>query len=187
LQLNGSLYLDKHLRVDLAYKPEKNKESTVFLGNLPFNVTDEEIWEEFKEFGDIDYVRVIRDPHTFQGKGIGYVCFKEKNSSKRAISKNNSAFKGRYLRVSKVKDPNEDPKPIKYNPNKNNGFYNLKNLKNQADILDKSPIYAKTPPVPLKGIKKTVRKEQVKLQNKRKKRQESNTKTLKKHKKIIKD
>ena len=105
--MNGQEILGKHLRVNFAYGPTQKKETTIFVGNLPYAVKDEELCEEFKEFGEIDYVRVIRDPHTFIGKGIAYVCFKERKSAKRAISKNNVFFEGRNLRVSKARDQNE--------------------------------------------------------------------------------
>lgn len=111
------------------------------------------------------------------------MCFKDIKSSKRAISKNNSLFCGRNLRVSRVKDPNTE-KP--YKKFEQNGFCNVKNLKSQASLLDNSQMMSVKQPTSLKGTKKLVRKEQVKLQNKRKQRKESNTKTAKKSKKKAK-
>jgi RNA recognition motif-containing protein len=164
--------MDRHLRVDLAASPQKNEENTVFLGNLPFDVKDEELWEEFKEFGEIDYVRVVRDPHSFQGKGIAYVCFKEKRGAKRAIAKNNSEFKGRRIRVDKCRQKGEE----KGDKEKNRfaGFYNTAKFKKQSEIYDEAVEIKPRHHSALKGTKKTVRKEQKKLQEKREKRKEQN-------------
>lgn len=180
VKLNGEEFLAKHLRVNFAYKPVQNRECSIFLGSLPYMIKDEELWEEFKEFGEIEYVRVIRDPITFVGKGIGFICFKEKNAAKRAISKNNTFLQGRTIRVSKARDTELDAEPKK---NKFNGFSNLKNLKTQADILDTAKMFTTKGTSSLKGTKKLVRKEQNKLQEKRKQRKESNTKTINQAKK----
>ena len=141
------------------------------------------MWEEFKEFGEIGYVRVIRDPTTFTGKGIAYICFKERKSAKRAISKNNSYFQGRTMRVSKARDPDEVEEPKKHTPNRFNGFYNTKSLKTQSDILESAKMFSVKQPSSLKGTKKLVRREQIKLQEKRQHKKEANTKVLNKSKK----
>ena len=51
-------------------------------------------------------VRLIRDPQTFVGKGIGYVQFKDKDTMRRCIEKcNESRFMGRPLRIKKAVEP----------------------------------------------------------------------------------
>lgn len=53
---------DKHIRVDDAEKGQGNDyESTIFIGNMPWVTTEEEIREHFKECGHIVNVRIIRD------------------------------------------------------------------------------------------------------------------------------
>jgi nucleolar protein 12 len=188
LKLNGQEFKGRHLRVDLASNPEKNTENSVFVGNLPFDVKDEELWEEFKEFGEIKYVRVIRNPSTFEGKGIAYVCFVEKKPAKRAIAKNNSLFRGRRLRVSKAVEPVSDPKAQKKpSEEKKHKFYDVKSFKKMNEIVENAPIMKPRHPSALKGTKKIVRKEQIKLQNKRQQRKENNTKIMKKKKKVEKE
>lgn len=59
-------------------KSANDYETTVFIGNLPFIANEEavrdHILEIFKGQQDpILNVRLIRDPQTFIGKGIGYV------------------------------------------------------------------------------------------------------------------
>ena len=49
---------------------------SVFVGNLPFDVQDEDLYTHFARCGDIEFVRVVRDKKTNIGKGFGYVQFK---------------------------------------------------------------------------------------------------------------
>lgn len=48
----------------------------MFVGNLPFDVQDEQLYTHFKRCGEIEFVRVVRDKKTNIGKGFGYVQFK---------------------------------------------------------------------------------------------------------------
>ena len=48
----------------------------MFVGNLPFDVQDEDLYRYFLRCGDIEFVRVVRDKKTNIGKGFGYVQFK---------------------------------------------------------------------------------------------------------------
>ncbi|CAA6667048.1 unnamed protein product [Spirodela intermedia] len=75
----GMMQFDgNHIRVDMACPPRKkmktetplyNMKRSVFVGNLPFDVKDEEVYQLFS-------IRVIRDPQTSLGKGIAYVLLK---------------------------------------------------------------------------------------------------------------
>jgi nucleolar protein 12 len=80
--------------------------TTIFIGNLPFVTGEEEVRAHFAECGQIENVRIVRDPKTFLGKGIGYIMFTEKDACRSAVdNKNGSSFKGRELRVKKAVDP----------------------------------------------------------------------------------
>ena len=48
----------------------------MFVGNLPFDVQDEDLYTHFTRCGEIEFVRVVRDKKTNIGKGFGYVQFK---------------------------------------------------------------------------------------------------------------
>ena len=64
-----------------------------------------------------------------------------------------------------------------------NGFFNIKKLRNQAKSLEDVEFFAVKKHIPDKGIKKLVRREQVRLQEKRQQRKKSNTKVQKNSKK----
>ena len=60
--------------MDCEGESKKNDyETTVFIGNLPFRIEEEDVRSHFEQAGTVEYVRIIRDPVTLQGKGFGYV------------------------------------------------------------------------------------------------------------------
>jgi nucleolar protein 12 len=65
-------------------------------------VTEEELRQFFSNCGQIENIRVIRDPHTHLGKGIGYITFAEEAGFKQSLLKNKSKFKDRELRIKKA-------------------------------------------------------------------------------------
>lgn len=81
LALDGAVVSGRHLRVDIAAAPGKVQENrSVFVGNLPFDVKDDDLWRFFgrvcMEGEDaLSTVRVVRDRVTNQGKGIAFVEF----------------------------------------------------------------------------------------------------------------
>jgi nucleolar protein 12 len=96
---------DKHIRVDLDSKDANSNdfETSIFIGNLPYVVNEEELRAHFADAGKILNVRVIRDKDTFIGKGIAYIQFSTPEEMKKAVeSKNDSKFKGRDLRVKRA-------------------------------------------------------------------------------------
>jgi nucleolar protein 12 len=90
-------------------KAHEDYKTTVFVGNLPFVVSEEEVRAHFTQFGTILNVRLIREPKTFIGKGIGYVMFKSNDEMRIAIEKGQK-FKGRELRLKKATDPKKREK-----------------------------------------------------------------------------
>ena len=50
---------------------------TVFVGRLPYTVTEVELQKEFVRFGEIEKVRVVRDKTSNKSRGYGFIMFKE--------------------------------------------------------------------------------------------------------------
>ena len=99
--LNGTVVLDRHLRVDsVAHPAKQDHRRCVFVGNLGFvddmgamNAADDEendkrprkakepadveegLWRQFSKAGTVESVRVVRDKTTRVGKGFAYVQF----------------------------------------------------------------------------------------------------------------
>ncbi|KAI3633037.1 hypothetical protein MIR68_009112 [Amoeboaphelidium protococcarum] len=93
-QLNGKLFQDRHLRCDYAdHKKPFDPKHTIFVGNLPLNASEEALWRQFENAcGHVHGVRVVRDNVTNVGKGIAYVCFKDKSSVSIALQMNETPY-----------------------------------------------------------------------------------------------
>ncbi|KAJ3303884.1 Nucleolar protein 12 [Kappamyces sp. JEL0829] len=107
LELNGKLFLGRHLRVDASEQTaEKKRDSKrcIFVGNLPFNISEETMWTYFGDIGEIEYVRVIRDHKTNVGKGFGYVQFVDKSTVSLALKLNGGLLEGRNLRITRASE-----------------------------------------------------------------------------------
>ena len=116
--LNGTVFRERHLVVgredpaSKAYAPS----NSVFVGNLAYDVSDEEIWRFFSDNGlPVERVRVPRDRETGSGKGFAYVAFKDAAASHQAVDLRGGKIRGREVRISHVqksKDPRVQQKAM---------------------------------------------------------------------------
>ncbi|OAP63566.1 hypothetical protein AYL99_02793 [Fonsecaea erecta] len=138
-KLNGTIVLDRHLRVDYLAKPSAiDHKRCVFIGNLSFvneeapaADADEEqkrrptakepadaeegLWRTFSKVGTVESVRVVRDQETRVGKGFAYVQFKDENSVEAALLLNEKKFPPmlpRKLRVMRARKMQIKPHAI---------------------------------------------------------------------------
>lgn len=82
----------------------------IYVGNLSFKTTERELTELFKEFGDVESVKIITDRETGYSKGFGFVTMEE--GGENAIEKLNGAeFMGKELKVNEAR-PKEERKPF---------------------------------------------------------------------------
>ena len=75
LEKNGCMVGGKTLRVSKCMEKTVDTKSTIFVGNLPFNLSQEDFRGHFKDIGGIQNLRLIKNGQTHQGIGIGYVRF----------------------------------------------------------------------------------------------------------------
>ncbi|THG14989.1 hypothetical protein TEA_002757 [Camellia sinensis var. sinensis] len=111
---NMAVVGENHIRVDRACPPRKklkgenaplyDNKRTVFVGNLPFDVKDEEIYQFFSGIKDlessIEAIRVVRDPGSSAGKGIAYILFKTRGAANLLVKKRSLKLRDRELRLS---------------------------------------------------------------------------------------
>ena len=73
----------------------------LYVGNIPFKATEEQLREFFANIGEVESARVVVVPHSGQPKGFAFVEMAEERDAKRAIAElNGKPFMGRDLRVS---------------------------------------------------------------------------------------
>ena len=82
----------------------------IYVGNLPYNVTEEELREAFSEFGEVSSVSVIMDKYSGQSKGFGFVEMENNSEAEEAIKAlNESSLKGRNIKVNQAKPRDKRP------------------------------------------------------------------------------
>lgn len=80
----------------------------LFVGSLPYSVTDEELKQLFEEAGTVDTAKVIFDRYSNQSKGFGFVEMSSDEEAKAAIEQlNNREIGGRQIVVNEAR-PQED-------------------------------------------------------------------------------
>ncbi len=71
----------------------------IFIGNLPFDLTKQELVACFEKFGELGVVRMMFDPQA-RFRGIAYVEFLEDDCARKAIEEmNGQEIKGRAMKV----------------------------------------------------------------------------------------
>ncbi|KAK9678725.1 hypothetical protein RND81_11G229400 [Saponaria officinalis] len=82
------------------YGPTDRK---LYVGNLHFNMTEQQLRQIFESFGPIELVQLPLDPETGHCKGFGFVQFAQVEHAKQAQSLNGKLdIAGRYIKVSSV-------------------------------------------------------------------------------------
>ena len=75
----------------------------IYVGNLPFSVTEDELRAAFQAFGAVEKAAVITDKMTGQPRGFGFVEMPNKEEAVKAISGlNGKDLKGRSLKVNEA-------------------------------------------------------------------------------------
>lgn len=75
--------------------------STVYVANLPWRTTEDQLEQLFENFGPVIDVRVIQDPATGRSRGYGFVELSAPASAQNAVNcLNGCEFNGRKLLVS---------------------------------------------------------------------------------------
>ncbi|KAJ5951346.1 uncharacterized protein N7479_009759 [Penicillium vulpinum] len=96
----------REMQADLDQQTEslqENKEDidarSIFVGNVDYGASPEEIQAHFQSCGSINRVTILLDKFSGQPKGYAYVEFAEPSLVAQALVLNESVFRGRNLKV----------------------------------------------------------------------------------------
>nr|VFJ56987.1 MAG: RNA recognition motif. (a.k.a. RRM, RBD, or RNP domain) [Candidatus Kentron sp. DK]VFJ57951.1 MAG: RNA recognition motif. (a.k.a. RRM, RBD, or RNP domain) [Candidatus Kentron sp. DK] len=82
----------------------------IYVGNLPYSVTEDDLREEFSKFGELESATIISDKFSGQSKGFGFVEMPNNSEADAAIKAlNETAFKGRNIKVNQAKPKGDRP------------------------------------------------------------------------------
>ena len=74
--------------------------SKLYVGNIDYTVTKEELEELFSKYGEIKQVNII------EGRGFGFVEMSKSSEAQKAMDElNGSDFKGRTIKVAEARAP----------------------------------------------------------------------------------
>ncbi len=84
---------------------------TIFVGNLPFKASEEDLKNVFADYGEVKTVKLPVDRETGRKRGFAFVELVEENDEQKAIDDLDGAnWMGRDLRVNKAY-PRQDARP----------------------------------------------------------------------------
>ena len=81
----------------------------IYAGNLPWDLSEDELRKTFEAFGQVESVRIITDRYSGRSRGFGFVEMPNKEEGDAAIADlNGKDMKGRAIKVNeaRAKDDN---------------------------------------------------------------------------------
>ena len=83
----------------------------LYVGNLPYSMTDQELSDIFAEIGEVQSARVMNDRETGRSRGFGFVEMANDDDGREAIEKlNGQDCGGRALVVNEARPREERPR-----------------------------------------------------------------------------
>lgn len=76
---------------------------SIYVGNLPWSATEEQIQDLFANYGSVHSVKLITDRETGRARGFGFVEMDDAEASAAIEALDNSSFGGRTLRVNEAR------------------------------------------------------------------------------------
>lgn len=84
---------------------EYSMNNKIYVGNLNYNTTEDELRNTFSEYGTIESVNIITDRFSGQSKGFGFIEMSNSDEAKQAIDgMDQQELGGRSLKVNEAKE-----------------------------------------------------------------------------------
>ncbi len=95
----------------------------IYVGNLSYEVTEEELRQEFVAFGEVTSVNIITDKYSGRPKGFGFVEMASVSEGQAAITAlNGKTLKDRTLNVNAARPRSDDRGGGSYGDRRGGGF-----------------------------------------------------------------
>jgi RNA recognition motif-containing protein len=83
----------------------------IYVGNLPYNATEEQLRNMFSQHGEVSSASIIKDRDTGRSKGFGFVEMPDDSAAEEAIQAlNESDMNGRNIKVNQARPKEERPR-----------------------------------------------------------------------------
>jgi RNA recognition motif-containing protein len=81
----------------------------IYVGNLSYSVTEDDLKQAFEAFGQVASVSIIKDKFSNQSKGFGFVKMPSQEEAQAAITgMNGKELKGRAMNVNEARPRTDD-------------------------------------------------------------------------------
>jgi len=84
--------------------------TTIYVGNLPFNVTEQDLRALFESHGTVESVKLINDRETGKPRGFGFVDMPQAEAQTAIQALNGQQLGGRPLRVNEAQERPQRPR-----------------------------------------------------------------------------
>ena len=85
--------------------------TTIYVGNLPFSATEDEIRQLFEQYGKVESVKLINDRETGRPRGFSFVEMPASDAQNAIAKTNGFSMGGRPLRVNEAQERPRGPRP----------------------------------------------------------------------------
>ncbi len=84
--------------------------TTIYVGNLPFNATEQDLRALFEAHGAVESVKLINDRETGKPRGFGFVDMAQNDAQTAIQALNGQQLGGRPLRVNEAQERPQRPR-----------------------------------------------------------------------------
>ena len=78
-------------------------ETNIYVGNLPFSASEDQVRQMFETYGQVTSVKLINDRETGRPRGFGFVEMDEDGAKQAIQALNGSDFGGRTMKVNEAR------------------------------------------------------------------------------------
>lgn len=108
----------------------------IYVGNLNYNIKEEELAELFSQYGEVVSVKIVKDPETGRAKGFGFVEMADASEGAEAIEKLDGAdVRGRNMKVNEAKP--RPPRSSGGRPERSDRFQRPQQRRERGDYRDR--------------------------------------------------
>ena len=88
------------MSIDPTAAPPSTQSNTVFVGNLPYDTSEQQLIELFSSVGPVNKLRMMTDKETGKPKGYGFIEYHDHLTAMSAIRNlNGTEYRGRAIKV----------------------------------------------------------------------------------------
>lgn len=77
---------------------------TIYVGNLPWKIAEQDLNDVFSEFGPVEAARIVTDRDTGRSKGFGFVEMDDSDADKAIAALDGTEWHGRKLTVNQAQE-----------------------------------------------------------------------------------